>query len=203
MKSVWLRRYIRAKTPIVSAVGHEVDVFISDFVADLRAPTPSAAMEMLLPDKFEFLRIIDEMMSAYSSVFQRYITQKQNLIVQLKEYFGLYNFHSQYANKTEQIEVLGQRFTESLKVTLKKRQGEIEKLKTLMDMACEKKLTQAQMESERIFESLSANNPHSLCKNGYAQISKGQKVCTLQDIAVDEVFELGDLDSHIFAKRVR
>ena len=193
----------RAKTPIVSAVGHEVDVFISDFVADLRAPTPSAAMEMLLPDKFEFLRIIDEMMSAYSSVFQRYITQKQNLIVQLKEYFGLYNFHSQYANKTEQIEVLGQRFTESLKVTLKKRQGEIEKLKTLIDMACEKKLTQAQMESERIFESLSANNPHSLCKNGYAQISKGQKVCTLQDIAVDEVFELGDLDSHIFAKRVR
>lgn len=193
----------RAKTPIVSAVGHEVDVFISDFVADLRAPTPSAAMEMLLPDKFEFLRIIDEMMSAYSSVFQRYITQKQNLIVQLKEYFGLYNFHSQYTNKTEQIEVLGQRFAESLKVTLKKRQGEIEKLKTLIDMACEKKLTQAQMESERIFESLSANNPHSLCKNGYAQISKGQKVCTLQDIAVDEVFELGDLDSHIFAKRVR
>lgn len=193
----------RAKTPIVSAVGHEVDVFISDFVADLRAPTPSAAMEMLLPDKFEFLRIIDEMMSAYSSVFQRYITQKQNLIVQLKEYFGLYNFHSQYANKTEQIEVLGQRFTESLKVTLKKKQGEIEKLKTLIDMACEKKLTQAQMESERIFESLSANNPHSLCKNGYAQISKGQKVCTLQDIAVDEVFELGDLDSHIFAKRVK
>lgn len=193
----------RAKTPIVSAVGHEVDVFISDFVADLRAPTPSAAMEMLLPDKFEFLRIIDEMMSAYSSVFQRYITQKQNLIVQLKEYFGLYNFHSQYANKTEQIEVLGQRFTESLKVTLKKKQGEIEKLKTLIDMACEKKLTQAQMESERIFESLSANNPHSLCKNGYAQISKGQKVCTLQDIVVDEVFELGDLDSHIFAKRVK
>ncbi len=193
----------RAKTPIVSAVGHEVDVFISDFVADLRAPTPSAAMEMLLPDKFEFLRIIDEMMSAYSSVFQRYITQKQNLIVQLKEYFGLYNFHSQYANKTEQIEVLGQRFTESLKATLEKKQGEIEKLKTLIDMACEKKLTQAQMESERIFESLSANNPHSLCKNGYAQISKGQKVCTLQDIAVDEVFELGDLDLHIFAKRVK
>lgn len=193
----------RAKTPIVSAVGHEVDVFISDFVADLRAPTPSAAMEMLLPDKFEFLRIIDEMMSAYSSVFQRYITQKQNLIVQLKEYFGLYNFHSQYANKTEQIEVLGQRFTESLKATLKKRQGEIEKLKTLIDMACEKKLTQAQMESERIFESLSANNPHSLCKNGYAQISKGQKVCVLQDIAINEEFELSDLDSHIFAKRVR
>ena len=37
-----------AKTPIVSAVGHEIDTLISDFVADLRAPTPSAAMEMIL-----------------------------------------------------------------------------------------------------------------------------------------------------------
>jgi len=39
-------------TPTVSAVGHEVDVMISDFVADLRAPTPSAAIEMILPDSY-------------------------------------------------------------------------------------------------------------------------------------------------------
>lgn len=193
----------RAKTPIVSAVGHEVDVFISDFVADLRAPTPSAAMEMLLPDKFEFLRIIDEMMSAYSSVFERYLGQKQSLVGQLKEYFKLYNFHSQYANKTEHIRSLGQIFAENFRNVLEKKQGEIERVKMLIDVACERKLTHAQMESERIFEALKVSNPRSLCKNGYAQINKEQKVCALQDIAVDEVFELSDLDSHIFAKRVR
>lgn len=193
----------KAKTPIVSAVGHEIDVFISDFVADLRAPTPSAAMEMLLPDKFEFLRIIDEMMNVYSSVFERCLKQKQGLIEQLKEYFKLYNFHSQYASKTEQIKTLGQIFAENLRNVLEKKQGEIEKLKMPIGIACERKLTHAQMESERIFESLSANNPHSLCKNGYAQISKEQKVCTLQNVAIDEVFELSDLDSHILAKRVK
>ena len=192
----------RAKTPIVSAVGHEVDVFISDFVADLRAPTPSAAMEMLLPDKFEFLRIIDEMMSAYSSVFERHLGQKQGLIGQLKEYFKLYNFHAQYTNKTEQIQALGQIFVENFRNVLEKKQGEIERVKMLIDVARERKLTCAQMESERIFEALKVSNPRSLCKNGYAQINKEQKVCALQDIAVDEVFELSDLDSHIFAKRV-
>ena len=193
----------RAKTPIVSAVGHEVDVFISDFVADLRAPTPSAAMEMLLPDKFEFLRIIDEMMSTYSSVFERYLGQKQSLVGQLKEYFKLYNFHSQYANKTEHIRSLGQIFVENFRNVLEKKQGEIERVKMLIDVACERKLTYAQMECERLFEALKVSNPRSLCKNGYAQINKEQKVCVLQDIAVDEVFELSDLDSHIFAKRVR
>ncbi|WP_110558359.1 exodeoxyribonuclease VII large subunit [Helicobacter cinaedi] len=193
----------RAKTPIISAVGHEVDVFISDFVADLRAPTPSAAMEMLLPDKFEFLRIIDEMTSAYSSVFERYLGQKQRLIGQLKEYFKLYNFQSQYINKREQIQALGQIFVENFRNILEKKQGEIERVKMLIDVAFERKLTHAQMECERLFEALKASNPRSLCKNGYAQISKEQKVCVLQDIAVNEVFELSDLDLHIFAKRVK
>lgn len=43
------------KTPIVSAIGHETDVSISDFVADIRAPTPSAAAELLAPDRVELL----------------------------------------------------------------------------------------------------------------------------------------------------
>lgn len=44
-----------ASTPIVSAIGHEIDYTLSDFVADLRAPTPSACIELILPDKFDWL----------------------------------------------------------------------------------------------------------------------------------------------------
>ena len=49
------RRIFEAKTPIISAVGHETDFTICDFVADMRAPTPSAAAEIAVPDKRELL----------------------------------------------------------------------------------------------------------------------------------------------------
>ncbi len=56
----------RMQTPVVSAVGHEVDVMISDLVADLRAPTPSAAMEMILPDMQEIHYTLSEISERFS-----------------------------------------------------------------------------------------------------------------------------------------
>ena len=70
-------------TPVVSAVGHEVDVMISDFVADLRAPTPSAAMEMILPDSREILYTLSELSDRYNYT----IVQKiKNLAKRIRTY---------------------------------------------------------------------------------------------------------------------
>ena len=50
-----------AKTPIISAVGHEIDFTISDFVSDLRAPTPTAAAELAVPNKDEIKKLIEQL----------------------------------------------------------------------------------------------------------------------------------------------
>ncbi len=55
------RALFRSTIPTISAVGHEVDVTIADFVADLRAPTPSAAAEMVVPNKADVLAMIDQL----------------------------------------------------------------------------------------------------------------------------------------------
>jgi exodeoxyribonuclease VII large subunit len=57
------RTIFASRIPIISAVGHEIDFTISDFVADLRAPTPSAAAELAVPDRNEILAQIESLES--------------------------------------------------------------------------------------------------------------------------------------------
>ena len=67
------RAIFDSRIPVISAVGHEPDVTISDFVADLRAATPSNAAELAVPDQDALRQMLDSMSSAMASAMQRQI----------------------------------------------------------------------------------------------------------------------------------
>jgi exodeoxyribonuclease VII large subunit len=62
--------------PVVSAVGHEIDFTIADFVADVRAPTPSGAAEMMVPDRRSWLRTIDALSQRMTLQSRRALQEK-------------------------------------------------------------------------------------------------------------------------------
>lgn len=71
-------------TPVISAVGHEIDYTIADFVADLRAPTPSAAAELAVPNSSELLTRISTIKSTLFSSVLRVINDKRNKVEMIK-----------------------------------------------------------------------------------------------------------------------
>lgn len=79
------RKIFSAKTPIISAVGHETDFTICDFVADMRAPTPSAAAELAVPDIREIFMRIDGMSERLSSSLIRFVERKRDRLTSVTE----------------------------------------------------------------------------------------------------------------------
>ncbi len=76
------RAVFSAKIPVVSAIGHETDFTISDFVADLRAPTPSAAAELVVPNKAELKRRHEDIFSKLKSNIWQYIEKHRYILKQ-------------------------------------------------------------------------------------------------------------------------
>jgi len=79
------RAIFDAAIPVVSAVGHEIDFTIADFVADLRAPTPSAAAELIVPDATDLLRRVNELSVCLERNVRSFMAQTQTRLKFLSE----------------------------------------------------------------------------------------------------------------------
>ena len=79
------KRIYEAEVPIISAVGHETDFTICDFVSDLRAPTPSAAAELAVPDVHELMLRVDSLYDSAKGSALRYLDNKRYIVNLLSE----------------------------------------------------------------------------------------------------------------------
>ena len=190
-----------AKTPIVSAVGHEIDWVISDFVADLRAPTPSAAIEMILPDTNELYQYLDSI----TTQFIQKINQKTyNLGQELQHVKNSYMQHSvekklQY-NKNE-IKKLQEDFSQTITFKLQNYKKDVDVLKQRLPQTMQSILSIAQNQLLNLQKMLESNNPKYKNKKGFAQIVKDSQVVDISSLHVDDIFQ-AQSDEYIINAKV-
>jgi exodeoxyribonuclease VII large subunit len=157
-----------AKKPIISAVGHEVDFLISDFVADVRAATPSNAMEMALPDINEHRIYLDSLQEQLQNRLKNIISQKENELKNIYKHFEQNSLESKFRFINEQISILRLNYKNYLSQIFNTKQNSLILLN----------------------EAYKNNHPDKKTLKGYAQISIDNKIIELEDVKVNDTITL-------------
>ena len=124
------RTIFSSKIPIVSAVGHEIDFTITDFVADKRAPTPSVAAELVSPDRRKYLHDIQQLYTRLSYAIQLHINQAKRHCLHLQK--RLRHPGQQLREYTQRIDQLAIRLQQAQLYYVRQRQQQLQQLSRLL-----------------------------------------------------------------------
>lgn len=185
----------QAKTPIVSAIGHESDVLISDFVADRRAPTPSACMEIILPDRIDWLYRINEMQESLSYLFAHTLKNKTQILLTLQEKYALASPTQKLSLQQKQIQDLKEMFKLHFEALLHYKSSSISLLDSLQTL---NPLLPFERKLNELFEIYKLQTPKT--QKGYAQITKNGEIQELEELQEEEIFELTNSKISLLAK---
>ncbi|MEO8986652.1 MAG: exodeoxyribonuclease VII large subunit [Rhodanobacter sp.] len=117
-----------SKVPVVSAVGHEIDFSIADFVADLRAPTPSAAAELLVPDAVAVARQLRQLQQRLGTLQQRQLQAHAQRLDHLLARLQTQRPQARLARDQERLLHLKQRLLSTRREQDQLRQGRLQQL---------------------------------------------------------------------------
>jgi exodeoxyribonuclease VII large subunit len=188
------------QTPVVSAIGHEVDTLISDFVADLRAPTPSAAMEMILPDCNEVLRGLDELSSRYQNIIENILQDREYQAKYILELLQSKSPLNRLDMLDNEINSLKKEYNRNILQKIEQKSFELPSLKNALEQQIKILVSKLENELNYLNQRFIQLNPNKSFKKGYAQVIKDNKIASLDSINIDEIFILEDLTTKMSVK---
>ncbi|RRS07669.1 exodeoxyribonuclease VII large subunit [Pseudoalteromonas sp. J010] len=119
--------------PIISAVGHEIDTTISDYVADVRAPTPSAAAELVSPDSEALKQRALQLLQYLQQAFDRRLEQASQRLANFEARLQLQHPKNQLMQQAQRIDELEQRLTRAQSNLLRQKQSQYHLLQHRFD----------------------------------------------------------------------
>ena len=123
----------QSEIPVISAVGHEPDVTISDFVADLRAATPSNAAELAVPDQDALRQNLDSMSDAMASILNRQVKFARQHLNVLSRSAALRSPTGYLDQKRKQLELLNNRLSSAQNRSVEQKKQQFIRLTSKLD----------------------------------------------------------------------
>lgn len=172
----------KSNIPIISAVGHEIDFTISDFVSDLRAPTPTAAAELSVPNTIDLINYIKQLEIRASKSMENIIDTKKSRLNSLINSYVLKNPKNMYEIKSQKLDNL----VDKLNIYIKRN------------------LNDKNNRFINILNKLDALNPINTIKRGYSITKNKDKVITsINSVGENDIITTDLVDGIITSKVVK
>ncbi|TCK69807.1 exodeoxyribonuclease VII large subunit [Lonepinella koalarum] len=219
------RAIFNSMLPVISAVGHEIDVTIADFVADLRAPTPSAAAELVSRNQQELLYKVDNQRQrldrALDRIFEQKQQQLQRLLLRLQHQHPQAQLTLQRQKNNQLIQRLNnaiQRIVEKkrynftalyqrldnnpLFYTVQKQQQHIQQLKVRLDFALKNNVAHKQHYVAHLCAKMDSLSPLKVLARGYAiaENEQGKAIVSIQQVVRGQTMQTFVTDGIIMSE---
>ena len=205
-------RAIHACTlPVITGIGHEVDFTIADFVADVRAPTPSGAAELASPDQVEWLQTLQQFSNRLQTLAQQYLSTQMQRLQWLRKRLQQCHPGQQLQQQSQRIDELDQRLQRKLQANIQHKhmqlrelearlqqhqpsqrikhyQTHFNNLKKRLQQLMASQLLQNKQQLQSVSRALDAISPLATLSRGYTIMQKddGQIVRKSQDVHCGE-----------------
>lgn len=209
------RAIVKSKIPIISGIGHEVDFTIADFVADLRAPTPSAAAESAVPSQLSWSNNFQAIEYQLQQIIQRQLTQHKQTINWLNKRLQQQHPGQQYQRHAQTLDTLETRLQRIIQTKIKhahhlltkqsntverhnpanriiRYQEQLDYLHNRLNSAVEHKLETLKTKQSAIIHTLNAVSPLATLERGYSITSNHSQtsiVSNSKQLSVNDMIE--------------
>ena len=160
------RAIYNSNKPIVSAVGHEIDFTISDFVSDMRAPTPTGAAELVVPSKVEIQSYLNDYKGRIISVINKKIKSYTDTFSKLKSTYILKNPISMYEIDEQKLDNMLEKLGSIMTYKLEREKSELNNLSKMISPNMLNRLDKEKIKLENIETKLNLLNPENILKKG-------------------------------------
>ena len=196
------RAIYNCNTPIISAVGHEVDFTIADFVADLRAPTPTGAAEMAVPQKNEVISLINQINIRLNKALINKININKKHLEEIKKHYIFTNPISIYQAKEMNYDSILERLKYSLTNLIHVKEKNYQRVTSSIILQNPEILFDKKKNKYiNILSKLETLSPLKTLQRGYSITKKDNKVITsIKNIKKGDNIKIEFNDGNINAK---